>query len=364
MLKNKNIFLTGVTGLVGSYLLKILLEHKNKVYVLARSKDNKSAQDRVIDILKFWDEGILDKGFLANLNVIDGDITFPDLGIKAKRNIETLISEVEIIFHSAALAELSSPLEVIRRINVGGTRNILNFALECKKRGSLKKVNHISTAYVVGAKKGIEFSEDMLELGQEFSNTYEQTKYEAELLVKEYLANGLNISIFRPGMIMGDSKQGKTNNFRLFYQPLHFFSQGIYDEFPMDRDFPQNLINVDTVAEVIFLLGEREEPAVYHLVSPYEVPMGWIFKLAADYFGFEMPKFIPLKEFNFNKWTSVQKALAEPYIPYFNHTVKFLSQKTEDILKGYDFRYPEIDKDNIMRNLAYCHKAGFIKRRA
>lgn len=57
--KQKTVLLTGATGLVGSYLLKILLENDYKVYVLARSKDNKNARDRVIDVLKFWDKDIL-----------------------------------------------------------------------------------------------------------------------------------------------------------------------------------------------------------------------------------------------------------------------------------------------------------------
>ena len=57
----KTIFLTGATGLVGSYLLNILLQKGDKVYVLARSKDNKNSRDRVMDILKFWDRKILSK---------------------------------------------------------------------------------------------------------------------------------------------------------------------------------------------------------------------------------------------------------------------------------------------------------------
>lgn len=260
-------FLTGATGLLGSYLLKILLENANKVYVLGRAKGENGAHKRVLDMLRFWDENIIDKSYLKQLVVIEGDIIYPDFGVKSGYDRERLFSEVEIIFHSAALAELRSPLELIRKINVEGTKNVLEFSSQCRKSGRPIKVNHISTAYVVGNKKGIDFSEDMLELGQGFYNTYEQTKYEAELLVRQYIKNGLDISIFRPSMIMGSTEEGKTNNFRLFYEPLHFFSKKIYNEFPASANCFQNLINIDTVAKALFLLREEKGSNTYHIVD-------------------------------------------------------------------------------------------------
>ena len=61
--KKTTIFLTGATGLIGSYLLKILLNNGHKVFCLARTKKNKPAKQRVTDILKFWDEKVLSDNF-------------------------------------------------------------------------------------------------------------------------------------------------------------------------------------------------------------------------------------------------------------------------------------------------------------
>lgn len=354
----KTVFLTGATGLLGSYLLEILLKNDHKVYALARSNNSKSAKERVRGILRFWDKNIPEN----NLSVIEGDIAYPDFGIKAKDTLKKIIPDIDIIFHSAALAQLRVPIDKIRQINVEGTRNLLDFALRCKENGSLKKVNHISTAYVVGKKSDINFSEDMLELGQGFNNTYEQSKYEAEVLAKEYLKKGLNISIFRPSMVMGDTQEGKINDFRLFYEPIHFFSQEIYEEFPADLSSRQNLINIDTVAKTIFLLGARKKPEVYHITSPKDTRVGFFTDLVSSYFGFKMPKFTPSESFNLQNLTPVQRTLAEPYIPYFNFHTKFVSEKTQRVLGEYKFRFPKIDGKNLRKIFSYCNKKGFVKR--
>ena len=356
--KRQTIFLTGATGLVASYILKLFLEDGHKVFCLARSRKDKSASDRVIELLKFWDSDILSKVTMEDLIICEGDITSSDLDLSSEDK-SRIIDEAEIIFHSAALAELRVDIDIIRKINVKGTQNVLDLALECKK---LQKVNHISTAYVVGKKGDFEWTEDMLDVGQTFHNTYEQSKYEAEVLVHEYRKKGLNISIFRPSMVMGDSQEGKTNNFRLIYEPLHFLSKGIYEKFPANMDCWQNLINIDITAKAIFTLGTRAEMETHHIVSPQPTKVQYFLEVAAKYFGFKLPEFIPLEDFDFSEWTAVQKILAQPFVPYFNYKTKFISEKTQAILKEYGFTYPEIDEANLKVIYGFCNKEGFIKQ--
>lgn len=361
MQDKSTIFLTGATGLLGSYLLKLFLKNDHKVYVLARGRKDKSARQRVHEFVAFWDEDVLYKN-KKNLKVIEGDIIYPNLGINSSKLLEELITETEIIYHSAALAKLRAPLDTISKINIEGTKNVMDFALKCKKKGKLKKVNHISTAYVAGTIGNINFLENMRELGQGFHNDYEQTKYEAEIVVQEYQKKGLNISIFRPSLVMGDSVKGKTTDFRLFYEPLHFFSQEIYDEFPVDVTIFQNMINIDTVARGLFLLGDREKSSVYHITSPEHTNIEDFLRLSSEFFRFKIPELIPLERFPFNHWTPVQKMLADPFLPYFNYKTKFISEKTQDILTNKGFVYPNIDGGNFLRVFEYCIKRKFIRR--
>ena len=132
MERKRVFFLTGATGLVGSYLLKIFLEKGHKVYALSRRKGGKSAYGRVADVLKFWGGPAVARQ--RSLRVVEGDVCFKDLGIsQAERR--RLIKETDEIFHCAAITDLNWPYEKIKKVNVGGTRHILDFAWICAKKG-------------------------------------------------------------------------------------------------------------------------------------------------------------------------------------------------------------------------------------
>ena len=85
--------------------------------------------------------------------------------------------------HSAASVSFTLSLERSREINVEGTRRMIELAQLCHSRGGLEHFSYISTAYVAGTHKG-GFGEDQLDVGQRFRNPYEQSKFEAERLVR------------------------------------------------------------------------------------------------------------------------------------------------------------------------------------
>ena len=131
----------------------------------------------------------------------------------------------------------------------------------------------------------------------------------------------------------------------------------------MDLEATQNLVHVDPVVEGMFLLADRKEQAVYHLVAPNHMVMEHFLKLAADYFGFKLPVLIPLNEFDFSKWTPVQKELSRPFIPYFNRKAKVSCVKTNEILKTLNYTLPPVTEKTLAKVFEYCHKKNFIKRR-
>lgn len=358
----RNIFITGVTGFLGAYLLKFLLDDNDIApIVLVRGKHNETATERIENVLKYLYGQKEYKLMLGRVRICEGEIDKSSLGIDSK-SMAYLIEETDEIFHSAAIAEFRVPLDTIRTVNVGGTENILKFALECKKRGRLRKFNHISTAYVAGSSKTV-FYENNLVMGQGFNNTYEQSKYEAELLVHYYEKMGLEVSIFRPSTLTGDTIIGKTSNFKMLYQPLHFLAAELFDAIPANRMTRANLIPVDCAAKEILLIANNKGSAgkTFNIVNPLVITAGHFFEVAGDFFGFRLPKFIPFNDFNIETLSDVQKVLIEPFIPYLNKDHLFDLSNCVDVLNDDSFHCQEIDDKFLIKLFEFCEKSKFIK---
>ena len=343
MQSKRTILITGATGLVGSYFLKLFLEKGHKVYVLARTKD-KTAHQRVVDILNFWDSNLIKKR-KENLIVLEGDITKEFLGLSSKR--KQLVNEIEEIFHCAAVIEFNWPLDKIRRVNVNGTRNVLELGLELQNKGKLLKTNYISTAYVCGDHKGL-FKENDLDLGQKFNTTYEQSKFEAEKLVERYRKKGLWIDIFRPPIVAGCSVTGKTVNFKGLYQTFSLWKSGIFDFFP-GKDIEVNMVPVNLLCEGILLISESSEDANknFHPFPSYTVSFQKIFDLYCKKENLKNIKLVTVEEFLKLEFTPVQRMLLRHNILSFAANVTLNSRITCNVLERLGFVFPELESEYL-----------------
>lgn len=195
--------MTGFPGFLGSALLPRLLERRPgaRAICLVQPQHLKAAEHKVDELAGTHPHT---QGRVA---LVAGDITAPDLGVDA--GSVAPLAEVTEVWHLAAVYDLTVPPEVARRVNVGGTGNVLAF---CESLPHLERLHHVSTCYVSGRFEG-EFAEDDLDEGQEFRNHYESTKFDAEVLVRKAMANGLPATIYRPGIVVGDSRTGETQKF-------------------------------------------------------------------------------------------------------------------------------------------------------
>jgi nucleoside-diphosphate-sugar epimerase len=184
-------------------------------------------------------------------------------------------------------------LQAARVINVDGTRRMLEFAERCHARGGLRRFSYISTAFVSGEHAGC-FSEDDLDVGQLFRNTYEQSKFEAESLVDRSRGH-LPITVLRPSIIVGERDSGWTASFNVLYWPLRAFSRGSYAALPARRDAPVDVVPVDYVADATFVLSQAPaaEDATFHLTAGAHVStVGELVELATAFFGRQPPRLI------------------------------------------------------------------------
>lgn len=119
------------------------------------------------------------------------------------------LGDVTEVWHLAAVYDLAVPEAVARRVNVDGTAHVIEFA---RSRPRLERLQYVSTCYVSGDFPGC-FPEDELDLGQSFLNHYEDTKFTAEVLVRRAMRAGLPATIYRPGIVVGDSRTGRTQKY-------------------------------------------------------------------------------------------------------------------------------------------------------
>ena len=139
----------------------------------------------------------------------------------------------------------------------------------------------MSTAYVSGTHAG-RFTETDLDVGQEFRNPYERTKFEAEGLVRKR-GSILPVQVVRPSIVVGDSRSGWTPSFNVLYAPLRAFSGGAYPVIPARRSSPVDVVPVDYVADGIIALAGRPGTTYHLTASDRASSVGELIDLASGY---------------------------------------------------------------------------------
>ncbi|MFA6714528.1 MAG: SDR family oxidoreductase [Victivallaceae bacterium] len=214
------IFLTGITGLVGSTFVTGLLKERDDFEIVALTRRNavKTAAERVEDVIREQCEldgcpELADK-FLKVITVIPGDIAEINPAEFAAR---PELKGVNIVFHCAADVNLGKdPQGKTFRINYHGTENVIEIAKLLK----VKELHYVCTAYIAGKLQGRAYEDKPLDSG--FHNSYEESKYKAEMLVR---SAGIPFSIYRPSIIIGRRKDGKIRRPLAFYRILEFMAK-------------------------------------------------------------------------------------------------------------------------------------------
>jgi len=248
-------FVTGVTGFLGQEIVDILAkeDEEHTFYCLIRSTKTHSSEERLREIL--LETGLENTGRMV---AVDGDIRKEKLGIDADLYLQ-LTREVTQIIHSAADVRFNQPIEKIRAINVQGTQHICELAEDCKENNPLfSQLNYIGTAFVAGKKTGIA-GEDELSDESGFKNTYEQTKYEAEVLVRAYRDKGLPVMIFRPSIVVGVSETGKAKPRNVIYPMLKYFLQWNVPVISVNTAARLDIVPVDFVAKAFVYISANKE---------------------------------------------------------------------------------------------------------
>jgi nucleoside-diphosphate-sugar epimerase len=199
MAKERVAFVTGFPGFIGERLVLKLLESNlcTEVVCLVEPRFEFKARE----VTRRLGPGGPDR----RVTVAVGDITDPGLGLDTGTR-RALAERVTDVFHLAALEDLAAPEPIARRVNVWGTRHVIEI---CREISSLERFVHFSTCHVSGTRTGTVY-EDELDMGQRFKNHHESTKHDAEYLARQ-AARELPTIIIRPSIVVGDGETGETS---------------------------------------------------------------------------------------------------------------------------------------------------------
>jgi thioester reductase-like protein len=340
-------FLTGATGFVGQAVLHRLLERTGRpVHALVRAPDQDAADARLRDVLQALYD---DPDRHANrVHAVPGDLTERGLGLSDARR-DAIAVEVDEIVHCGASVSFALGLRESRAINVAGTARVLGLAEDCAEQGGLRRMTSVSTAYVAGDRRGTA-AEDELDVGQGFRNAYEQSKHEAETMVRSHM-DRLPLTIVRPSIVVGERDTGWTSSFNVIYGPLRAFASGAYPVLPGRREAPIDVVTVDYVADAILALSGAPEArgGTYHVVAGDRAStLGELGEMAAERFGQRMPRLLPpglyrrlVHPFVLRSASRrARRALehSEVYFPYFSLGVHFDDRRARALLEPRGLR--------------------------
>ena len=262
-------FVTGATGAVGSALVPLLLaEPDTRVKLLLRAESDGALADRVSELMRFW--GWSDSPEkMSRIQSYRGDAALPDFGLSDTHYAE-LVRECTHIIHCAGTVRMNLSIEDARRSAVGSAEATVSFARKLAAGGRLRKFEYVSTVGVAGKRPGA-LPEIWMDEPRAFHNTYEQAKAEAEEVVRRAIVtDGLPVTVHRPSMVIGDSRDGRIIHFQIFYFICEFLSgRKTFGLFPDFSEVRLDVIPVDCVAEAIVTSSRQSETAgkIFHLCS-------------------------------------------------------------------------------------------------
>jgi thioester reductase-like protein len=363
MVASGDILLTGATGFVGMELLARYLERGDRdIVTLVRADCHEDAHARLDAVLEdlFGAEA---RGYRHRVHAVAADLTAPDLGLTEVERAR-LAERVSKIVHSAASVSFSLPLEDARAINLEGTRRMLELAELARADGGLECYAHISTAFVAGDHSGM-FAECDRDVGQEFHNSYEQSKFEAEQLVRSH--DGLPYTILRPSIVVGDSTNGWTAAFNVLYWPLRAFARGLFTAVPAIPSAPVDVVSIDYVADAAYQLCETScgNGATYHLTAgEHASTIAELAGLASRYFRRPVPQVVPPAEFaGLTLGAAERKALeaGAEYFPYFCMEGTFDDRDARELLEPDGITAAPL-RDYMDRLLDFATRSRWGKR--
>ncbi len=358
MTAHETVLLTGITGSIGSWVAGTILEDGGRIVAIVRADTPSAAAARVREALAV----VGSQEHADQVKTLCGDICdgrFVEHLMRAETGISRIVHCAGVVAFGQEFAALS------HRVNVEGTANLLRLAEILRA-----PFCHFSTAYIAGDRQGLVFERETC-ADQQFHNPYESSKHQAELLVQDWaMRTGLGAFIFRPSIVVGDSRQGRIVHFDGLYNFLRLLDSvaGAIGsrEFRVvaNPDATKNLVPADYVARAAWHISRIGAPGTYHLTNPQPVSLSALRDIFADLFAVPGARLVREEEFRRkapDRFESMYQKAAAQYAPYLAAEPVFDRTNTDTTLRGTSLVLPEMNMAFFLKLLDYGRRTKWGK---
>jgi long-chain acyl-CoA synthetase len=260
------ILLTGSTGYIGAHIASNLLaDHSEPLNLLVRARNEQEARERLWRSLQLHLEFARFEEYLnSRVNIFRGDLTDAHFGL-AYDDYTRLVRTTDSIIHCAASLNRKSEKSCLN-VNLRGTLEVIQLATRARDHHGLRRFSHVSTVAVAGQRLDEVVQEDAaIDWNRSDYDPYARTKKFCEHMVRQLLPD-VQRTIFRPSIVLGDSRRPETNQFDMVR--AFVFLAGL-PALPFRPTARIDIVPVDFVADAVATLHQKERPAheIYHLSS-------------------------------------------------------------------------------------------------
>jgi nucleoside-diphosphate-sugar epimerase/predicted lipid carrier protein YhbT len=358
MTAHETVLLTGITGSIGSWVARTILEDGGRIVAIVRANTLFAAAMRVREALAV----VGAQEHADRVHAVCGDICDSGL-VEHLAGKEAAISH---IVHCAGAVEFGQEFAALsHRVNVEGTANLLTLA---EKRRT--PFCHFSTAYIAGDRQGRVFEHEIC-AGQQFHNPYESSKCQAEMLVRGWaMRTGLDAFVLRPGIVVGDCRDGRIVHFDGLYNFLRLLDSvaahlsGREFRVVANPHATKNLVPADYVARAAWHIIKTGAPRTYHITNLRPVSLATLRDIFADLFAVPGARLVREEDFHRkepDRFESMYRKAAAPYAPYLAVEPVFDRTNTDAALRHTSLELPEMNMSFFQKLLRYARRTRWGK---